>query len=731
MKVFLSRHTGFCAGVKKAVDTALAAPPGTYALGELIHNEEVTARLQKRGIRVVGSVSEVPEGASLLIRSHGAPPAVFEAARQKNIRVIDCTCPFVARTQKIVAQGHAQGKSVVIAGDARHPEVEGLAGWAVEATVVEDADADLARFAGREVVFVAQTTFSEQLFSEIVQNLQKVCTKTLEVFRTICYTTADRQQEAARLARESDAVVVVGGAGSSNTNRLAEIASACGAHVVRVAKADDFEYETIKNFGRVGVIAGASTPEWLTREVLFKMVENNAEVQETETRIAADEPVEPVETAAEVEAENPAVAEEVEQPASAMKQVLADIDKEESYKKGQIIRARIVSATDEEIFVSGSGKLEIRIPKSELDCATYDRKVYEEKAKAGEEIEVMVIGVRPTLLSEKMVKKLREEEALLGDIKAGKEFSVVCTDTNKGGLTAQLGTYLVFVPRREIRMGYVQDLEKYKGKTLRLKLIEIRNERRKEIIASQRVVLEEERAAREAARAAKEEAFFSSINVGDVVEGRVERITSFGAFVSVNGFDCLAHISDLSWSGVKEVSDVLEIGKHYEFKVLKIDRDSKKVSIGYKQLQPQPWDLAAEKYAEGDIVHGKVVRIVPFGAFVEIERGIDGLVHVSQISNEWLENPTSVLTIGEEVDAQIIKFNPEEHKITLSIKALQPRDYETHEYDEQPRPAKVKRSRGRNNAPATGDDEDEYREWKEGTSFGASISELIGSDENK
>ena len=331
------------------------------------------------------------------------------------------------------------------------------------------------------------------------------------------------------------------------------------------------------------------------------------------------------------------------------------------------------------------------------------------------------------------MKKVKEEEALLSDVEAGKEFSVICTGFNKGGLTAELGTYPVFIPAKEIRSGYVNDLEKYKGKKLRLRLLEIRKERRKEIIASQRVILEEEKAAKDAQRAEKEEAFFNTIEVGATVEGKVERVTSFGAFVSVNGFDCLAHISDLSWTGVKEVTDVLEIGKRYQFKVLKIDRENKKVSIGYKQLQPEPWDLAAEKYAEGDVVHGKVVRIVPFGAFVEIEKGIDGLVHVSQITHEWLENPTSVLSIGEEIDAKVLAFNPAERKITLSIKALQPQPevepYYMKEKDRDEGKSNNRKARkgGRKNFS---DDDEDYREWNEGGFGGVSIADLLGG-ENK
>ncbi|MDE7158822.1 MAG: S1 RNA-binding domain-containing protein, partial [Clostridiales bacterium] len=484
---------------------------------------------------------------------------------------------------------------------------------------------------------VSQTTFSEKRFLKIAEKLQKNCVKTVEIFRTICYTTVCRQQEAERLSKICDAVLVIGGLNSSNTNKLCEIASANCKQVIRLQNADDFKYEKIKFCKTVGLIAGASTPDWQTREVLFKMEENSTEVQ-----------------------------------ATTMQDVVEDLGKNERYKKGQILSLKIVSATDEGVFVSGSGKLEIFLPKEELDCVDYTREAY--AARVGEEIDVMVLESKPSVkLSEKSVKKIREEEALLGDIEAGKEFSVVCTGFNKGGLTAELGTYPVFVPAKEIRTGYVKDLDKYTGKKLRLKLIEIRKERRKEIIASQRVILEAEKEAREAAKAEKEAAVLETLEVDQVVEGKVERITTFGAFVSVNGFDCLAHISDLSWTGVKEVADVLEIGKMYQFKVLKVDREHKKVSIGYKQLQPQPWDLAVGKYAEGDVVHGKVVRIVPFGAFVELEKGIDGLVHVSQITHEWIDNPTGILSIGQEIDAKILVFNPAERKITLSIKALQPR----------------------------------------------------------
>ena len=705
MQVIVAEHCGFCVGVKRAVDTALSIPAEhTYVLGELIHNEEVVRRISERGIITVERVDEVPDGSTLLIRSHGVGKKIYEECLAKGIKVVDCTCSFVQRTQKIVREASEAGKTVVIVGHRTHPEVVGLVGWCDgECYVFASETDDFSILQNKRVVLVAQTTFSQKRFLKISENIKKEYTKSVEIFETICYTTVCRQKEAEIVARACDAVLVIGGENSSNTGKLCEIASEYCERVFRLKDAGGFIYENFKFFKRVGIIAGASTPDWQTQEVLCKMADNNAEVQKA-TEVAA---------------------------APTMAEVVQDIDREIRYRKGQMLTVKIVSAREEGIYVSVSGKGEILIEKADLDCEEYSREAYAEKV--GEDIDTMVVETAPKVrLSEKAVKKVKEEEALLKDVEAGNEFTVICTGFNKGGLTAELGTYPVFVPAREIRTGFVKDLEKFKGKKLRLKLIEIRKERRKEIIASQRVILEAEREVREAARAEKENAFFDSIQVGDVVEGKVERTTSFGAFVSVDGFDCLAHISDLSWTGVKEVKDVLEIGKTYQFKVLKVDRENKKVSIGYKQLQPQPWDLAGDKYAEGDIVHGKVVRIVPFGAFVELEKGIDGLVHVSQISHEWLENPTSALSIGQEVDAKVLAFNPEERKITLSIKALQPApeaEYRHSDRDENAAGGRASKKKGgrRNNSEYA--EEDEYREWNDGGFGGASIAELLGSDE--
>ena len=696
MEIVIAKHGGFCRGVQKAVDIAMSINPhNTYIFGEIIHNPEVVKEISDRGIVMANSLADVPDGATLIIRSHGVGKSVYDECQRRNIKVVDCTCEFVLRTQRIIREQYALGKSIVIVGEREHPEVVGLNGWCDnQAYVFASENDDFSVLPQKNCVIVAQTTYSKEKFEKIIKNLNNSRGKTVEVFQTICYTTIGRQNEAREIARQCDAVLVIGGLNSSNTNKLYDICKQYCKNVIRLGSFAQFNKKTIKRFEKVGLVTGASTPNVQTQEVLLKME------METEAKATAVE--------------------------ETMENVVAKMDSQPKFKKGQLIKATISSADDTGVAVLlPLAKKEIILDKEEVDCEVYRKEDF--NAKTGDEIELMVVAINPVKLSQKLIKQVKEEEAMIADIQSGKDFEVECTGFNKGGLTSQLGSYTVFVPAREIRSGYVKELDKYVGKKLRLRMLEIKTERRKEIIASQRVIIEEEKVAREAAKAAKEAEFFASIHVDDVVEGKVERITSFGAFVSVNGFDCLAHISDLSWTGVKAVGDVLEIGKKYEFKVLKIDEEAKKVSIGYKQLQPQPWELAAEKYAEGDVIHGKVVRIVPFGAFVEVEKGIDGLVHVSQISHEFLENPTTALTIGQEIDAKILKLDCVEKKMTLSIKALEPKP---ENMERKPRAQKAEEGDGEKKArkPRAQKPVEEVTEWTEGDFSGVSIADLLNKN---
>ncbi len=694
MEIYIAENSGFCKGVEYAVNTALSLEDkNAYILGEIIHNADVVKAISDKGLKVVESLEDVPDGSSVVFRSHGVPESYYGICERRNIKVIDCTCGFVKRTQKIVAEQYALGNHIVIAGEPTHPEVMGLLGWCGgQATIVNDENKIPPSIKSKCVCIVSQTTFSAQKFEKIIKNIRKLCEKTVAVFKTICYTTIVRQIETEELAKKCEAMLVVGGLNSSNTNKLYEIALKHCGNVFRLSNAEELDYSKIKNFKSVGIVSGASTPNAQTREVLLKMEENT-----------------------EVKATN------------SMADVVAKIDNESKFKKGQIVQATISQATDEGLqILLPFSKKEIALSKDELDCEQYNADEYIDKI--GETIDLLVVELKPNLkLSQKMIRTLQEEEALSAEIESGKEFSVVCTGTNKGGLVSQLGTYSVFVPAKEIRPGFVKDLTKYEGKTLRLRALEIKKTGRKEIIASQRVILQEERDARDAERLEKEEQFFAHISVGDIVEGKVERATGFGAFVSVNGFDCLAHISDLSWTGVQSVKDVLEIGKTYQFKVLKIDKENKKVSIGYKQLQPQPWDLAEGKYNVGDVIHGKVVRIVPFGAFIEVEKGIDGLVHVSQISYERIETPSTVLNVGDEVDAKIIALDIDAKKMNLSIKAILP---EPERVSRTPKNAEGGDENRKSRFTRRANSDEELSNWSEGSISGTSIGDLLASAKN-
>ncbi|MBR3864185.1 MAG: 4-hydroxy-3-methylbut-2-enyl diphosphate reductase [Clostridia bacterium] len=710
MQIYIAKNSGFCKGVKNAVETAKKiCGKGVYILGELIHNENVIKQIEETGTTTAYSVSQIPNGSKVIVRSHGIEKQVYSELESKGCEIIDCTCPFVKRTQKIIAERSANGFSVIIVGEKEHPEVLGLLGWCNGKGIVTDGNKlDYTALTEKKVCIVAQTTFSNEKFAYFLKKFDKSHFKTVEVFDTICYTTKERQSETANLSKICDCMLVLGSEKSSNTRKLFSICKQHCNNVFMMSNVCESEIKKLVSFKKLGIVSGASTPSEQGMEVFFSMEKH------TEAEV--------------VEVTTPVVEEAAVATAETMEEAVAKMDeKQTKFRKGQKITATISSATDEglAVYISNTKK-EILLPKEEIDCESYDKAVY--AAKVGEEISVKIIGLNPVQLSEKAIAKDLEDEKLVAEISDGsKEFSVTVDGFNKGGLIAHYAGFEVFVPSSQIRIGFVKDLEKYVGKTLRVKAEKVESGRRKQIVASQRVILEAEKAARDAERAAKEEEFFSAISVNDDVKGTVVRFASFGAFVDVGGIDCLAHISDLSWTGCNSPADVLEIGGEYVFRVLKCDKESKKVSLGYKQLQPRPWDLVAGKYMVGDVVTGKVVRIVPFGAFVELEKGIDGLVHVSQISHEWLENPTSALKIGEEVETKIIAIDHEKEKITLSIKAMTPAPEA---------PAKPKKEENAENAekPArkprkakSEENDGEIREWKEDNNSGISIAELLAN----
>ncbi len=694
MKFFIGKNSGFCFGVGRAVKTAFSLEgKNNYILGEIIHNESVNNALNDKGVITLNSLNNVSlnQGDTVLIRTHGEKKLIYDMLNSYGANIVDCTCPFVQNIHKIVKEHYDKGYKIVIIGDNNHPEIVGINGWCNDSAIITDNYDDINSIIAEKLCIVSQTTFSEKKFDEIIKKINNSNVKSVDIFKTICYTTLRRQKEVEIISKKSDAVLVIGGSKSNNTNNLYLISKKYCDNVFRIIDTKSFDYEILKKYKKVGIVLGASTPINQAQEVIQNMEKITEEITTTEV----------------IESEvKPEVATE-KVVKSEMQAAFENIKPNKDYKKGQIVVAKISSVKDSGLTVSIKNvKNDFVLPKEELLNESVDA------YKVGDEIRVMVIGKVPLKFSEKAMQKVLLEEAEIEEIKNGKIFEAVITEVNKGGLIGKFGSYQVFVPSSQIKLGFVKDLSKYVGKTLRLKAekVEAKGPRR-QIVGSQKVILEAEKQERDAIKAAKEAEFFESIQEGDVVLGVPVRFTNFGAFIDVNGFDCLAHISDLSWTGCTNCADVLEIGKSYEFKILKIDAEAKRVSVGYKQLQDKPWDLVPTKYQVNDVVKGVVVRLVNFGAFVEIEKGVDGLVHVTQISHEFIKSPSDALQVGQEIEAKILNINLEKERMTLSIKALLPEPVKP---AKETKPEEVV--------------EDDLHEWKDEGDSTVSIAEIIGTD---
>lgn len=681
----MASHAGFCSGVKNAVNMAisLAEKYGKiYTLGALVHNENVTDYLNRKGAVCLleEDWKSLKMGDIALIRAHGVTKETEEDLKSRGVVIFDATCPVVKRNQNIAAERAQSGDEIIIVGDKKHDEVIGVASYAGDKCRVV-ADGEDLNIGENPTSILFQTTILPEKFAKIeefAKNFEKNHHNLVGIFNTICYTTKVKQDEARALAENSDAVLVLGSRTSANTRRLYEVAKEVNPNTFFAQDANEALNQTkfIKDIQSVSIVAGASTPPWLIQEVTRLMSETQKNAVET----------------VETEVKNEATLQE--QPVAEEKEptTMADLLKSATsvgytnYKVGKRIKGKVISAGDSGIYVAIGGKKDGFIDKSE---ASLDGNYNPADFKEGDEIQATILAVNKEYvsLSKKEVDAVRLEEEEAEKALAQGEFSLTMTEVVKGGLRGRLGQYTIFVPASQIRMGYVSNLEDYKGKTLRLTLMPPKEKENTEaegeetaqaedkpqkksryLFASQRIILERE-------KKEKEDMFWNNIHVHDIVTGKVKRFTQFGAFVNVRGFDCLAHISELSWNKITDPSTVLTIGESYDFVVLKMDRETGKISLGYKQLQKKPYEVAAEKFPVGTVIKGKVERIFPYGAFVSIDDGVDGLVHVSQISHNWIKDANEALTVGQEVEAKIIGFD--DNRITLSIKELLPAPEET------------------------------------------------------
>ena len=675
--VILAENAGFCFGVKRAVEAVEKhIDSRIVTLGPLIHNKDVVQSLEERGVRCVKSIDEVNAGETVVIRSHGATPDVYAQLYDKGIEHIDATCPFVKRIHERVREARDSGQHVIIVGEVGHPEVDGILGWAGDNSHAVYSVDDVAALSPiPEAVVVAQTTITQEKWQTILKALETKITRIIP-FMSICSATQQRQNEAKEIAQKADTIIVVGGRQSSNTRKLFELCKRYCKNVYHIEHKSELLLEKMRVGDIIGIVAGASTPDTMIREVFDYMIENEKVLPATE-----GEQVIPEETAAndmvDAESDTGSTADEAapsqeateakapQAPATEKDEFLEGLEKVVRLKKGQIITGNIVQVTDDDVCVNIGYKSDGIILRNELSLDDVNPK---DAFHIGDEIEAEVISLNDgegnVLLSRKRIEKKLNWQKIQEFVGTDKLYKCVVKKAVKGGVTTKIEGYSAFIPASHLSLKYVEDLKQFEGKELEVTLIDA-DKKQERLVASYKGVLLKE-------KKENEKKLWENFTKGQHVTGVVKRLTDFGAFVDIGGVDGLLHISDLAWNRVKQPSDVVSEGQELELVVLNVDAAKKKIALGYKQLMPKPWDLVTEKYAVGDVVTGKVVRIVPFGAFVQLESGIDGLVHISQISAHRLEKVEDALRVGDEVEAKVLEVNPDKRKISLSIKALLP-----------------------------------------------------------
>ena len=633
MRIELAKSAGFCYGVKRAVEMAeqAARAGGAVLLGPVIHNDHVVSKLEREGAVLVRAVEEVPDGASVILRSHGEAKWVHDALEQKGCRIIDTACPNVQRIHRLVAEAEAAGRQPVIIGTPDHPEIVAIAGWCRHPVVLPDGEALSAWLAEcperREMplTLVSQTTSTRKIWDQAIETAKKECTNA-EIFDTICNATYIRQTEAQELAARCDAMIIIGDRKSSNTKRLSELCRALCPRVVAIEGAEELEPASFAGAASIGITAGASTPGWIIKEVYDKMSDEIMEIEES----------------------------------------FADL-LEKSIKTlntGEKVTGVVTEITPTEIYVDLGTKHAGYIPVSEL---TDDPTVkVEDIVKVGDEIETYVMRVNDAegvvTLSKKRLDTVKSWDDVEAAREAGTVVEGVITEENKGGVVASVKGVRVFIPASQTGLPRDAAMTALLKQKVRMKITEV-NRARRRVVGSIRAVEQAERAE----KAAK---VWAEIENGKHYNGVVKSLTSYGAFVDIGGVDGMVHISELSWSRIKHPSEVVSVGDPVDVYVISFDPEKKKISLGMKDRSQDPWTVFTDKYSVGDVANVKVVKLMTFGAFAEIVPGVDGLIHISQIADHRIDKPGDVLAEGDMVDVKITDIDMENKKVSLSIRAL-------------------------------------------------------------
>ena len=637
MKVILAETAGFCYGVERAVRLArkTADERGGAMLGSIVHNAAVVQELEAHGMRLIASPTQARAGEAVLIRAHGEPRETVETLRAQGAEVISAVCPHVERIRTLAQQAEQEGRRVILIGERTHPEVQGIAGWCRDAVVFENAQ-EVAEhfkkhpeFAGLPSIALAQTTCIRALWESCVKILKKECTN-LKINDTICNATQKRQAEAAELSAKADAMVVVGDRRSANTRHLTEICRENCGKVIQIESADELSPEFFSGCRVAGLTAGASTPASIIMEVLTTMTE-------------------------EIINNTPETSESFEELL------------EKSFKTlntGDKVTGIVTAIGTTEVQVDVGCKQAGYIPVSELSSDP-DVKP-EDVVKVGDEIEAYVVRVNDVEGYATLSKKRLDAVKLWEDIENAVENKTVLegtvTEVNKGGVVVSVKGVRVFVPASQSGLPTDSDLGQMVKQKVQLRVTEV-NRARRRVVGSIKSVLNE---ARQAAQAA----IWEGIEVGKHYDGIVKSMTSYGVFVDIGGVDGMVHISELSWSRIKNPAEVVSIGDHLDVYVISFDPEKHKISLGVKDRTQNPWDVFMNTYKVGDVASVRIVKLMTFGAFAEVVPGVDGLIHISQIADRRIDKPSDVLSEGQVVDAKITAIDEEKKKISLSIRAL-------------------------------------------------------------
>ena len=637
MSVTIAKNAGFCFGVSRAVELVEeAAKSGktVSTLGPIIHNRHQVGRFEEMGVSVIAEPEDAAPGSTVIIRSHGVSRSVQQRLEKMGVEIIDATCPFVKRIHGLVQKAEEEGRLPVIIGTRTHPEVTAIAGWCSDCRIFETPQ-ELEEWAksgevapDTPICMVCQTTSTEFLWKICGETAKKLFTN-LKIFDTICKATEFRQNEAAKLSAECQAMVVVGDAKSSNTGRLAMICREHCGKVFLVDNADELKAEDFRGVTAVGITAGASTPAWIIKEVNKTMNEitNVETVMEESFEALLEQSIKTLNT-------------------------------------GDKVTGVVTGITSKDISVDLGTKHAGYIPYDEVSADPTVKP--EDILNVGDEIEVFVVRVNDqegtVQLSKKKLDgmKIWDEMAAYAEEKTTVEGNI--TEENKGGLVASVKGIRVFIPASQSGIAKGGDMTGMVGKNVKLKITEV-NRARRRVIGSIRAVNAEE-------RKAAQEKIWAEIQEGSKFHGVVKSLTSYGAFVDIGGVDGMVHVSELSWNRIKTPADVVKVGDEIDVYVISFDPVKHKISLGYKTAEMNPWNQFMTNYAIGDVVDAKVVKLMTFGAFAEILPGVDGLIHISQIAEKRINKPEDVLSEGQDVKVKITDVDAENKRISLSIRAL-------------------------------------------------------------